>query len=267
MGLRVLRTNAEVMRMCESVMKNENTIYLYFDHPIDANRDIIKEDVVSDGSNDSVYKINPPADNLLNKKVSETNEKENEDVVEVNKGNEVMNEANVAVNERNVEVNKLNEGMNGAMNEAANKIRVASAPEKGVKKVRKRQPRPPPNSLSQQRITSESGQAKIVDEATHENDVNDADNEGANEGHNQIVSHDANEGVNMDQPIMDKIVTEEVVIESTTHDVTQTYENLNRRRNHLRPQPSRQRIVLGRDNEAPRIEVPNPNRDARHSGP
>ncbi|XLR16143.1 hypothetical protein S83_044081 [Arachis hypogaea] len=92
--LRVFRTDAEVMRICERAMKNDNTVHLYFDYPINVNSDIIDEDMVSDGSSESVYKINPPANNVhedevTNKVVGEINDKENEDAVEVNMVNEL----------------------------------------------------------------------------------------------------------------------------------------------------------------------------------
>ncbi|RYR48243.1 hypothetical protein Ahy_A07g034253 [Arachis hypogaea] len=152
-GLRVLRTDAEVMRMCESAMKNDNTVHLYFDHSIDANLEIIDKDVVSD------------------------------------------------------------------------------APEKGVKKVRKRHPRPPPSSLSEERRAAKTGQpegdpreAERVNESTHETNADDANN--------------ANEGANFGTPIVDNLKPEEVVIENAAE-----------------------------DDEAPRVEVPNPNREDRDSGP
>ncbi|RYR17977.1 hypothetical protein Ahy_B03g062625 [Arachis hypogaea] len=90
-GFRVLTTDAEVMRMCESAMKNDNTVHLYFDHPIDANPEIIDEKVVSDGNSDSVVEVNSSGDNVnevevTNKVDGQANEKENECVNETRNG-------------------------------------------------------------------------------------------------------------------------------------------------------------------------------------
>ncbi|XP_015964648.1 uncharacterized protein LOC107488409 [Arachis duranensis] len=226
-GLRVLRTDAEVMRMCESAMKNDNTVHLYFDHPIDANPGIVDEDVVSDGSGESVYEINPSVDNVnedkvTNKVIGETNERENKfvneatfEVNELNKGvsvvvNEIVNEV---VNEATIEVNELNKGVSSVMNEDVNEVngdkdtKVAAAPEKGVKKA-----------------DGDSGEAETINEDKHENNANDA-----------------NEGDHFGTPIVDDLMPE--------------------------PQPSGQRIVLGKDDEEPKVEVPNPNREDGDSGP
>ncbi|RYR07831.1 hypothetical protein Ahy_B05g075295 [Arachis hypogaea] len=282
-GMRVFRTNVEVMRMCKSAIKKDNTVYLCFDLLIDANPDIIEDDVVSNNSSESVYEINPPADNVheykvINKEVGDTNEKENEDV-EVNKGNEVVNEPTVIVNEptiivneRNIEVNELNEGTNSAMNEAVNEVNgnneigVASTPEKGLKKIRKRHPRPPSNGLSQQKRNRESRQAKIVDKATYENDANDADNEGANEDHNQNASYNANKSANINQPTLDKIMIEEVITENTTCKLFY-YVYLDNFFEKCCITVVKHVLSLHKlDKEAPRIEVPNLNREAGDNG-
>ncbi|RYR10274.1 hypothetical protein Ahy_B05g078747 [Arachis hypogaea] len=243
-----------VTEIHKSAMKNDNTVHLYFDHPIDANPEIVDEDMMSDGSSESVYEINPPVDNVnkdkvTNKVVDETNERENEvvneatvEVNELNKGvsvvvNKIVNEV---VNEATIEVNELNKGVSTVMNEDVNEINgdkdteVASAPEKSVNKVRKRHPRLPLSGLPQERRAGETGQAEgdfgkaeIVNEATHENNANDANED----------------------------------------NVTQTNEKTNTRKNHPRPQPSGQRIVPEKDDEAPRVEVPNPNREDGDSGP
>ncbi|RYR55352.1 hypothetical protein Ahy_A06g030589 [Arachis hypogaea] len=229
-GLRMLRTDAEVMRMCESAMKNDNTVHLYFDHPIDANPEIIDEDTVSDGSSESVVEINPPG---------QTNEKDNEvvneatgEVNELNKAlSVVVNETvNEVVTDATVDVNELNKSESGIMNEDVNDrdgdkdTEGASAPEKGVKKVRKRHPRPPLSGLSQERRVAETGQpegdhreAETVNESTHE-----------------INADDANEGANFGTPILDDLRPEEAVTENAA---------------------------------APRVEVPNPNRENEDSGP
>ncbi|XLU30156.1 hypothetical protein S245_066222, partial [Arachis hypogaea] len=49
--------------------------------------------------------------------------------------------------------------------------------------------------------------------------------------------------------------------------VTQTSGRDNARRNHPRPEPSGQRIIPGKEDEAPRVEVPNPNREDGDSKP
>ncbi|RYR59258.1 hypothetical protein Ahy_A05g025107 [Arachis hypogaea] len=67
---------------------------------------------------------------------------------------------------------------------------------------------------------------------------------------------------------MDKERAEEPVTENPTADnVTQTSGRDNARRNHPRPQPSGQRIVPGKEDEAPRVEVPNLNREDGDSEP
>ncbi|RYR31733.1 hypothetical protein Ahy_B01g056615 [Arachis hypogaea] len=216
-GLRVLRTDAEVMRVCENAMKNDNIVRLYFDHPIDANPDIVDKDVVSDGSSENVYEINPPIDNVnedkvTNKIVGETNERENEvvnevtvEVNELNKGvsgvvNEIVNEV---VNETTVEVNELNKGVSVVMNEDVNEVN-------GIKTLKWHQLQ---RRVLRGQAEGDSGQVDIVNEATHKNNVNDA--------------NDANEGANFGHPI---------------------------------------RIVPGKDNEASRVEVSNPNREDGDSG-
>ncbi|XP_015940554.1 formin-like protein 16 [Arachis duranensis] len=99
-------------------MKNDNTVHLYFDYPIDANLEIIDENVVSDGSSKSVVEINPPG---------QTNERENEamneatgEVNELNKAlSVVVNETvNEVVTEATVDVNKLNKDGNTTTNAA-----------------------------------------------------------------------------------------------------------------------------------------------------
>ncbi|RYQ99091.1 hypothetical protein Ahy_B07g086952 [Arachis hypogaea] len=77
-GLRVLRTDAEVMRMCESTIKNDNTVHVYFDHPIDANPEIIDDDVVSDSSSESVVEVNPPGDERETEVVNEATDEVNQ---------------------------------------------------------------------------------------------------------------------------------------------------------------------------------------------
>ncbi|RYR24422.1 hypothetical protein Ahy_B02g057921 [Arachis hypogaea] len=210
-GLRVLRTDAEVMRMCESAIKNDNIIHLYFDHPIDANPEILDDDVVSDGSSESVVEVNPPGD------------------------------------ERETEV----------VNEATGEVNYSK---KVVKKVRKRHLRPPPSGLSQEKRAAESeqpegdhGEDETVNEQTHETNDDDA--------------HVANEGANIEEPVVDELRAEELATKNVADTQTQRNERTNIRRNHLRPQPSGQRIVPGKDDEAPRVEVPNPNRADGDSGP
>ncbi|RYQ92698.1 hypothetical protein Ahy_B09g098913 [Arachis hypogaea] len=279
-GLRVLRTDAEVMRMCESAMKNDNTVHLYFDHPIDANPEIIDEEVVSDGSSDSVVEVNPGGDNVneveqTNKVDGESNEKENEGV---NETSGEINELNMAlsvvvkenvnevVNEATVDVNESNKGDSGAGEEAANNgngekdTDGASAPEKSVKKVKKRHPRPPPSGLPRERRAAENEvpesnprKAEAVNEPTEETYADDV--------------NDLNEGFDFGEPSVDEQSPEEPVTENSTENVTQTSERTNARRNHPRPQPSGQRIVPGKEDEAPRVEVPNPNREDSESEP
>ncbi|XP_020979120.1 uncharacterized protein LOC110271861 [Arachis ipaensis] len=218
-GLRVLMTDAEVMRMCESAMKNDNTVHLYFDHPIDINPEIIDEEVVSDGSSDSVVEVNPASDN-----VNEANEKENKGV---NETSGEVNELNMAlsvvvketvnevVNEATVDVNESNKGESGAMNEAVNDenedkdTKGASAPEKGVKKVRKRHPRPPPSGLSRERRAAQNeqpesdlGEAKAVNESTYETNADDV--------------NDPNEGSDFGEPVANELRPEEPESENAT---------------------------------------------------
>ncbi|RYR48440.1 hypothetical protein Ahy_A07g034467 isoform A [Arachis hypogaea] len=200
-GLRVLRTDAEVMRMCESAMKNDNTVHLYFDHPIDANPEIIDEEVVSDGSSDSVVEVNPDGDSVkedevTNKVDGHANEKENEGVNEtsgeVNELEMVLSVAvkenmNEGVNEATVEVDESNKGESGAGFEAANDGNAekdtegASAPEKPAKKVRKRHPRPAHSGLPRERRVTENegvnesnhGEADAGNEPTQETNADD----------------------------------------------------------------------------------------------
>ncbi|RYR41886.1 hypothetical protein Ahy_A08g038308 [Arachis hypogaea] len=273
-GLKVLRTDAEVMRMCESAMKNDNTVDLYFDHPIDANPEIIDEEVVSDGSSDSVVEVNPGGDNVkevevTNKVDDQANEKENKSVNEtsgeVNELDMVLSvvvkeNVNEVVNEATVDVNESNKGESGAGKEAANNGNVekdtkgVSALEKPAKKVRKRHPRPLPSGLPQERRAAENeipesnpAEAEAVNEPTEETNADDV--------------ADLNEGSDFGEPFVDEQRAEEPVTESRTDNVTQTSERNNARRNHQRPQPSRQRIVPEKEDEAPRVEVPNPNRE------
>ncbi|RYR15566.1 hypothetical protein Ahy_B04g072383 [Arachis hypogaea] len=186
-GLRVLRTDAEVMRMCESMMKNDNTVHLYFDHPIDGNPKILDDDVVSDGSSESVVEVNPPDDEreteVVNEATGDVNELNNALIVAMN---ETLNEV---VIEETVHVNELNKCEGGVMNDDVNKgngdkdTEEDAAPEKVVRKVRKRHPRPPPSGLSQERRPAESEQPE-VNESTHETNGNyvNVSNEGANIG-------------------------------------------------------------------------------------
>ncbi|RYR75070.1 hypothetical protein Ahy_A02g009768 [Arachis hypogaea] len=90
-------------------------------------------------------------------------------------------------------------------------------------------------------------EAETVNESTNETNDDDA--------------NVANEGDNTGELVVDELRPEEPVTENAADNVTQTNERTNRRRNHPRPQPSVQRIVPGKDDEAPRIEVPNPNRE------
>ncbi|RYR02636.1 hypothetical protein Ahy_B06g081435 [Arachis hypogaea] len=34
-GLRVLRRDADVVKMCDAALRNENRVHLYFEHPVD----------------------------------------------------------------------------------------------------------------------------------------------------------------------------------------------------------------------------------------
>ncbi|RYR73068.1 hypothetical protein Ahy_A02g007362 [Arachis hypogaea] len=280
-GLRMLRTDAEVMRMCESAMKNDNIVHLYFDHPIDANPEIIDEEVVSDGSSDSVVEVNPDGDSVkedevTNKVDGHANEKENEGVNEtsgeVNELEMVLSVAvkdnvNEGVNEATVDVNESNKGESGVGEEAANDGNTkkdtegASAPEKAAKKVRKRHSRPAPSGLPRERRAAENevpesnhGEAEAGNEPTEETNADDVAG--------------LNGGSEFREPFMDEERAEEPVTENPTSDnVTQTSGRDNARRNHPRPQPSGQRIVLGKEDEAPRVEVPNPNREDGDSEP
>ncbi|XLU53523.1 hypothetical protein S245_048171, partial [Arachis hypogaea] len=200
-GLRVLRTDAEVMRMCESAMKNDNTVHLYFDHPIDANPKIIDEEVFSDGSSDSVVEVNPDGDSVkedevTNKVDGHANETENEGVNETSgEVNELEMGLSVAVKENmndgvpeaTVDVNESNKGESGAGEEAANDGNAekdtegASAPKKPAKKVRKRHPRPAPSGLPRERRAAENegvnesnhGEAEAGNEPTEETNADD----------------------------------------------------------------------------------------------
>ncbi|RYR30964.1 hypothetical protein Ahy_B01g055757 [Arachis hypogaea] len=263
-GLRVLRTDAEVMRMCESAIKNDNTIHLYFDHPIDANPEIIDDDVVSDGSSESVVEVNPPGDEreieVVNKATDEVNQLNKALTVVVK---ETLNEV---VIEEAVDVNESDKCEGGVMNDDVNHRKgdkdteQPEAPEKVVKQVRKRHPRPPPSGLSQERRAAESEQpdgdpreAETVNEQTHETNDDDA--------------HVANEGANIEEPVVDELRAEEPTTENTADTETQKNERTNTRRNHPWPQPSGQKIVPGKDDEVPRVEVPNPNRADGDMGP
>ncbi|RYR26580.1 hypothetical protein Ahy_B02g060839 [Arachis hypogaea] len=302
-GLRVLRTDAEVMRMCESAMKNENTVHLYFDHPIDANPEIIDEEVVSDGSSDSVVEVNPNGDSVkedevTNKVDGHANEKENDGVnktsAEVNELEMVLSVAvkenmNDGVNEATVDINESNKGESGAGEEAANDGNAekdtegASAPEKPAKKVRKRHPRPAPSGLPRERRAAEN---EGVNESNH------GEAEAGNEPTEETNADDVagvNRGSEFRKPFVDEERAEETVTENPTgklsiceykllqfscistdfaaDNVTQTSGRDNARRNHPRPQPSGQRIVPGKEDEAPRVEVPNPNREDGDSEP
>ncbi|RYR04053.1 hypothetical protein Ahy_B06g083587 [Arachis hypogaea] len=265
-GLRVLRTDAEVMRMCESAIKNDNNVHLYFDHPIDANPEIIDDDVVSSGSSESMVEVNPPGDERETEVVSE----ETGEVNQMNKALTVVvkETLNEVVIEKGVDVNESE---------------AREAPEKVVKRVRKRHPRPPPSSLSQERRAAESEQpegdpleAEIVNEQTHERNDDDAhvSNEGANNEEPLVDEMRAEEastqnagGVNLEEPVVDELRAEETATENAADTETQRKDRINSRRNHPRPQPSGQRIVPGKDDEAPRVEVPNPNRADREMGP
>ncbi|RYR50502.1 hypothetical protein Ahy_A07g037121 [Arachis hypogaea] len=256
-GLRVLKTDAKVMRMCESAIKNNNTVHLYFDHPIDANPEILDDDVVSDGSSESVVEVNPPGDErkteVVNEATGEVNQLNKALIVVVK---EILNEV---VIEEDVDVNESDKCESGVMNEDVNHgngdkdIKEDAAPEKVVKKQRKRHPRPPPSGLSQERRAAESEQLEGNPREAKTTDDDDA--------------HVANEGANIEEPVVDELRPEEPVTENAVDTVIQTNERTNTRRNHPRPQPSGQRIVPGKDDEAPRVEVPNPNRADEDSGP
>ncbi|XP_020982199.2 uncharacterized protein LOC110273405 [Arachis duranensis] len=255
------------MRMCESAIKNDNAVHLYFDHPIDVNPKIIDEEVVSDGSSDSMVEVNPGGDN-----VNEVNEKENEGV---NETRAETNELNMAlsvvvketvkevVNEATGDVNESNKGESGAREEAANDEKGtegASAPQMGVRKVRKRHPRPSSSGLSRERRAAENEvpesdprKAEAVNEPTYETNADDV--------------NDSNEGSDFGEPVVGELRPEKPVTENSTDNVTQTTGRTNTRRNHLRPQPSGQRIVPGKEDQAPRVEVPNPNREDGKSEP
>ncbi|RYR21119.1 hypothetical protein Ahy_B03g066379 [Arachis hypogaea] len=289
-GLRVLRTDAEVMRMCESAIKNDNTVHLYFDHPIDANPEIIDDNVVSSGSSESVVEVNPPGDERETEIVSE----ETGEVNQLSKALTVVvkETLNEVVTEKGVDVNESEAGEGGVMNEDVNhgngekETEQSAGPEEVVKRVRKRHPRPPPSGLSQERRAAEPEQhqgdpleAETVNEQTHER--RDDDEHVANEGANNeeplvdelraeetaTQNAGANEGVNLEEPVVDELREEETATENAADTETQRKDRTNPRRNHPRPQPSGQRIVPGKENEAPRVEVPNPNRADGEMGP
>ncbi|RYQ92715.1 hypothetical protein Ahy_B09g098934 [Arachis hypogaea] len=286
-GLRVLRTDAEVMRMCESAIKNDNTVHLYFDHPIDANPEIIDDDVVSSGSSESVVEVNPPGDEreteVVSEKTGEVNQLSKALTVVVKK---TLNEV---VTEKGVDVNESEAGEGGVMNEDVNhrngdkETEQPAAPEKVVKRVRKRHPRPPPIGLSQERRAAESEQpegdpleAETINEQTHERNDDDAHvaNDGANNEEPLVDEMRAEEaatqnagGVNLEEPVVDDLRAEETATENAADTETQRKDRTNSRRNHPRRQPSGQRIVSGKDDEAPRVEVPNPNRADEEMGP
>ncbi|RYR15390.1 hypothetical protein Ahy_B04g072133 [Arachis hypogaea] len=281
-GLRVLRTDAEVMRMCESAMKNDNTVHLYFDHPIDANPEIIDEEVFSDGSSDSVVEVNPDGDSVkedevTNKVDGHANETENEGVNETSgEVNELEMGLSVAVKENmndgvpeaTVDVNESNKGESGAGEEAANDGNAekdtegASAPEKPAKKVRKRHPRLAPSGLPRERRAAEN---EGVNESNH--GEAEAGNEPTEETNDDDVAG-LNGGSEFREPFVDEERAEDPVTENPTADnVTQTSGRDNARRNHPRPQPSGQRIVPENEDEAPWVEVPNPNREDGDSEP
>ncbi|XLR06803.1 hypothetical protein S83_034741 [Arachis hypogaea] len=209
--LRVLRTDAEVMMMCESAIKNDNTVHLYFDHPIDANPEIIDDDVVSSGSSESVVEVNPPGDEreteVVSEKTGEVNQLSKALTVVVKK---TLNEV---VTEKGVDVNESEAGEGGVMNEDVNhrngdkETEQPAAPEKVVKRVRKRHPRPPPSGLSQERRAAESEQpegdpleAETINEQTHERNDDDA--------------HVANEGANNEEPLVDEMRAEEAATQN-----------------------------------------------------
>ncbi|RYR28118.1 hypothetical protein Ahy_B01g052227 [Arachis hypogaea] len=289
-GLRVLRTDAEVMRMCESAIKNDNTVHLYFDHPIDANPEIIDDNVVSSGSSESVVEVNPPGDERETEIVSE----ETGEVNQLSKALTVVvkETLNEVVTEKGVDVNESEAGEGGVMNEDVNhgngekETEQSAGPEEVVKRVRKRHPRPPPSVLSQERRAAKPEQhqgdpleAETVNEQTHER--RDDDEHVANEGANNeeplvdelraeetaTQNAGANEGVNLEEPVVDELREEETATENAADTETQRKDRTNPRRNHPRPQPSGQRIVPGKENEAPRVEVPNPNRADGEMGP
>ncbi|RYR49998.1 hypothetical protein Ahy_A07g036542 [Arachis hypogaea] len=210
-GLRVLRTDAEVMRMCESAMKNDNTVHLYFDHPIDTNPEIIDEEVVSDGSSDSVVEVNPDVNEKENEGVNETSGEVNE--LEMVLSVAVKENVNEGVNEATVDVNESNKGESGAGEEAANDGNAekdtegASAPEKAAKKVRKRHPRPAPNGLPRERRAAENE----VPESNH------GEVEAGNEPTEETNADDVaglNGGSEFREPFMDEERAEEPVTEN-----------------------------------------------------
>ncbi|RYR25825.1 hypothetical protein Ahy_B02g059839 [Arachis hypogaea] len=42
-GLRVLRRDADVVKMCDAALRNENRVHLYFEHPVDADPEYVDE--------------------------------------------------------------------------------------------------------------------------------------------------------------------------------------------------------------------------------
>ncbi|RYQ86867.1 hypothetical protein Ahy_B10g106480 [Arachis hypogaea] len=42
-GLRVLRRDADVVKLCEAALRNENRVHLYFEHPVDAEPEYVDE--------------------------------------------------------------------------------------------------------------------------------------------------------------------------------------------------------------------------------
>ncbi|QHN91972.1 uncharacterized protein DS421_17g579610 [Arachis hypogaea] len=41
--LRVLRRDADVAKLCDAALKNENRVHLYFEHPVDADPELVDE--------------------------------------------------------------------------------------------------------------------------------------------------------------------------------------------------------------------------------
>ncbi|RYQ92577.1 hypothetical protein Ahy_B09g098801 isoform B [Arachis hypogaea] len=42
-GLRVLRRDADVVKLCDAALRNENRVHLYFEHPVDADPEYVDE--------------------------------------------------------------------------------------------------------------------------------------------------------------------------------------------------------------------------------
>ncbi|RYR56927.1 hypothetical protein Ahy_A05g022663 [Arachis hypogaea] len=228
----------------------------------------------------SVVEVNPPGDEKETEVVSE----ETGEVNQLNKALTVVvkETLNEVVIEKGVDVNESDKCEGGVMN-GDKETEQPAAPEKVVKRVRKRHPRPPPSGLSQERRVAKSEQpegdpveAETVNEETNEKNDDDAHvaNEGANIEEPLVDELRAEEaatqnaaGANIEEPVVDELRAEETATKNAADTETQRKERTNTRRNHPRPQPSGQRIVPEKDDEAPRVEVPNPNKADGDMGP